>query len=185
MNLQTYVHIPKASFDISHQSEMLLFGSCFSENIGERLVDHKFSVNVNPFGILYNPLSIYNGINRILDLLAFSEKDFILHNDLYHSFMHHGSFSRSHVSDAVEYVNNELNTASNQLKNADVLLITWGTSYVFRLKESNEVVANCHKISADNFTRERISVDDIISMWNGLIRKLLFINPDLKIIFLI
>ena len=183
MNLQTYVHIPKSSFDISHQSKMLLFGSCFSENIGAKLKDYKFSVNVNPFGIMYNPYSIYNSINRLLDAMTFSEKDFILHNDLYDSLMHHGSFSRTHLSDAIDNANNEFNIASDQLKNADILLITLGTSYVFRWKESNEVVANCHKIPADKFTRERMTVDDIILLWNSLIRKLLFTNPDLKIIF--
>ena len=183
MNLQTYVHIPKPNFDISHQSKMLLLGSCFSENIGAKLVEHKFAVNVNPFGIMYNPLSIYNGIKRLLDEVPFSEKDFIFHNGMYHSFMHHGSFSRINLKEAVENVNHNFNSASDYLKNADFLLITFGTSYVFRWKESGEIVANCHKIPADKFSRERLTVDDIVLQWSNLIQRILLANSNLKIVF--
>ncbi|MDD2552805.1 MAG: GSCFA domain-containing protein [Dysgonamonadaceae bacterium] len=183
MNLQTYVHIPKPNFDISHQSKMLLLGSCFSENIGAKLVEHKFAVNVNPFGIMYNPLSIYNGIKRLLDEVPFSEKDFIFHNGMYHSFMHHGSFSRINLKEAVENVNHNFNSASDYLKNADFLLITFGTSYVFRWKESGEIVGNCHKIPADKFSRERLTVDDIVLQWSSLIQRILLANRNLKILF--
>lgn len=183
MNLQTYVHIPKPNFDISHKSKILMLGSCFSENIGTKLVEHKFSVNVNPFGIIYNPLSIYNSINRLLDKRVFVEKDFIFHNEMYHSFMHHGSYSRANLSEAINNVNHEFNSASNQLKNTDVLLITFGTSYVFRWKESREVVSNCHKIPANKFSRERLTVDDIVLQWRSLIQRILLVNPDLKIVF--
>ena len=108
MNLQTPVILPKAGFDITHRSRMLLFGSCFSENIGSKLVENKFSVNVNPYGVLYNPDSIYNAIKRLLDKQEFTQKDFIHHNQSYHSFMHHGSFSNSKLDDALNKVNKEL-----------------------------------------------------------------------------
>ena len=183
MNLQTPVIIPKATFDVSHHSKMLLMGSCFSENIGKKLEDNKFSVHVNPFGIMYNPISIYNAMNRLLDNETFTEMDFIHHNHLYHSLMHHGSFSKSNLDDAVEHVNNELYYASNQLNNADVLLITFGTSYVFRWNESGEVVGNCHKIPANRFTRERLSVESICSAWSTLIKRVIAHNPSIKILF--
>lgn len=183
MNLQTHVTIPKASFDISHQSKMLLMGSCFSENIGNKLNANKFSVNVNPFGILYNPISIYNAINRLLANKLFTEKDFIHHNDSYHSLMHHGSFSKSDLKESVDNVNNEFSLASTQLNSADVLLITFGTSYVFKWNESQEVVGNCHKIPADRFTRERLSIEEIYSAWESLIKRMIACNPTIKILF--
>lgn len=183
MNLQTRVIIHKASFEVSHHSKILLMGSCFSENIGKKLEDTKFSVHVNPFGIMYNPLSIYNAMNRLLDNETFTEKDFIYHNHLYHSFMHHGSFSNSNLDDAIEHVNNEFDQASTQLNNADVLLITFGTSYVFRWNESGEVVGNCHKIPANRFTRERLSIESICTVWSALIKRVVAQNPNIKILF--
>ena len=183
MNLQTHVTIPKSNFDLSHHSSMLLFGSCFSENIGQRLIDNKFSVNVNSFGILYNPLSILNAINRLLDKKLFLEDDFHFYNGLYHSFMHHGSFSNSNLPDAIENANNAFNIASAKLENANALLVTFGTSYVYRLKASGDVVGNCHKLPADYFVRDRLSIEEISLAWTNIISNLTSANPNLKIVF--
>ena len=183
MNLQTPVIFPKASFDITHRSTILLFGSCFSENIGLKLIEDKFSVNVNPFGVLYNPFSISNAINRLINRQEFTQDDFVCHNNSYHSFMHHGSFSNATLNDALIKVNKEFNLASTQLEVADFLLITFGTSYVFRLKETEEIVGNCHKIPANQFVRERLTIDEIVFAWSKLIERLLASNPNLKILF--
>lgn len=183
MNLQTKVIIPKEIFEISHQSEILLIGSCFSENIGSKLKNNKFLVNANPFGILYNPLSIFNVVKRLLDNETFREKDFIYFNNRYHSLMHHGSFSNTQLEEAIKHVNDEFSLASNQLEKANVLLITFGTSYVFRWNDSGEIVGNCHKIPADRFTRERLSVESIFSTWSNLIKRIITSIPDIKIVF--
>ena len=183
MNLQTPVISPKASFDITHRSTMLLFGSCFSENIGLKLRENKFRVNVNPFGVLYNPFSISSAINRLLDGHVFADKDFVCHNNSYHSFMHHGSFSNANIDDALSNINNEFGIASAQLVAADFLLITFGTSYVFRWKETGEVVGNCHKIPATQFVRERLTIDEITLVWRKLLERMLVANPHLKILF--
>lgn len=183
MKLQTPVIFPKASFDISHHSTLLLLGSCFSENIGSKLIENKFSVNVNPFGIMYNPISIYNALNRLLDKAEFAAEEFIYHNNFYHSFMHHGSFSEVILDSAIKKVNDEFNLASTQLESADFLLITFGTSYVFRYKESGEIVGNCHKLPANKFIRERLTVDEVTSSWINLITRALSSNSTLKILF--
>ena len=183
MNLQTPVIFSKASFDITHHSTVLLFGSCFSENIGLKLKENKFSVNVNPFGVLYNPFSIFAAINRLLDKQMFTHDDFIHHNGSYHSFMHHGSFSNINLDDAVVHINKEFSFASKQLEGADFLLITFGTSYVFRWKETGEIVGNCHKIPANEFVRQRLTVEEITFTWSQLIKRLLASNPNLKIVF--
>ncbi len=183
MILQTPVIFPKANFDITHRSTILLFGSCFSENIGLKLLEDKFSVNVNPFGVLYNPSSISNAINRLIDRQDFTKENFVSHNNSYHSFMHHGSFSSTTLNDALCNVNKEFRLASTQLEVADFLLITFGTSYVFRWKETGEIVGNCHKIPANQFVRERLTIDQIIFAWSKLIERLLAFNPNLKILF--
>ncbi len=183
MKLQTEVILQKASFDIAHHSTILLLGSCFSENIGLKLVENKFSVNVNPFGVLYNPFSIRTAINRLLDKEGYTEQEFIHHNNMYHSFMHHGSFSNTNLDTAVKKVNEIFNIAVAQLEDADFLLITFGTSYVFRWKETGKIVGNCHKIPSDRFSRERLTVEEITLEWSQLIERLLVSNPNLKVIF--
>lgn len=183
MNLQTPVLLQKASFDITHRSPMLLFGSCFSENIGSKLMENKFSVAVNPFGVLYNPFSISNAINRLLDGQEFSDKDFICYNNSYHSFMHHGSFSNFTLEYALCKANKEFGLATTQLNAADFLLITFGTAYVFRWKETGEIVGNCHKIPAKQFARERLTVEEITLEWSNLIKRALASNIKLKILF--
>ena len=183
MNLQTPVIIQKANFDITHHSTILLFGSCFSENIGLKLLENKFPVNVNPFGILYNPFSISHAIDRLLDKRKFSSEDFVQHNNSYHSFMHHGSFSNPNLNDALSHINKEFNLASSQIEKADYLLITFGTAYVFRWKETDEIVGNCHKIPANQFARERLTIDEITTAWKKLIERLLVTRPNLKILF--
>lgn len=183
MKLQTFVDIPKSSFDISHHSKMLLLGSCFSENMGTKLVEHKFDVHINPFGIMYNPLSIYKGISRLLDKLPFKQQEFIHHNGMYHSFMHHGSFSARSRDEAMQKVNDAFISAYNQLKDADVLLITFGTSYVYRWKETDEVVSNCHKIPSDKFSGKMLSVEEITLKWINLIHRIMEVNRQMKIVF--
>ena len=183
MNLQTPVLFPKASFDITHRSAILLFGSCFSENIGLKFKNNKFSVNVNPFGVLYNPFSISGAINRLLSKKEFASKDFVYYNNCYHSFMHHGAFSNSNLTEALNHVNNELELAAIQLASANFLLITFGTSYVYRWKETGRIVGNCHKIPANKFIRERLSVDEITWEWSKLVKRLLASNPKLQILF--
>lgn len=183
MNLQTPVMLSKSSFDITHRSKMLLFGSCFSENIGSKLVENKFSVNVNPYGVLYNPDSIYYAINRLLDNQEFTQNDFIHHNQSYHSFMHHGSFSKSKLDETLQNVNEEFKIAASQLEDADFLLITFGTAYVFKYNQTGVIVGNCHKIPANQFTRERLTVKEITTTWGFLISRALDYNPKLKILF--
>lgn len=183
MKLQTRVAHSQEKSDISHRSSIVLLGSCFSENIGSKLLAYKFSVNVNPFGILYNPISISNAINRLLDNAEFEPTDFISHNELYHSFMHHGSFSRFSLDEAVENVNQKFRVASQQLDGVDYLLITFGTSYVFKWNKTGQIVGNCHKLPACEFTRERLTVGNITSHWTSLIERLTKLLPTLKIIF--
>lgn len=183
MNLQTPVIIPKVNFDITYHSTILLFGSCFSENIGLKLIENKFPVNINPFGILYNPFSISRAIHRLLDKRMFSTEDFVEYNNSYHSFMHHGSFSNPNLNDALSHINKEFTLASSQIEKADYLLITFGTAYVFSWNETGEIVGNCHKIPANQFERERLTIDEITTTWKKLIERLLVSSPNLKILF--
>ncbi|MDH6354758.1 hypothetical protein M2132_001089 [Dysgonomonas sp. PH5-45] len=183
MNFRTEIEISKSPVTISHQTSVLLLGSCFVESIGNRLLANKFDVCVNPFGIQYNPLSIYNTLELALSGKIFDDKDIFLSQGLYHSFTHHGDFSHKDKSECLDKINDSCKILNEKLKTADVMFITFGTSYAYTEKKSGGVVANCHKLPANMFTRKRLSVYDIVDSWTKLIVLLRNINPQIQIIF--
>lgn len=183
MDFRTVVHIPRSGFSISHTNKLMLFGSCFSENIGKKLLENKFSVDVNPFGILYNPASVSAAIRRLLRKKTFTENDLVFHNDAYQSFLHHGSFSHPDKQRCLAQISDRFQKASESIHNADVLLITFGTAYVFQLKSDESIVGNCHKFPADKFTRRRLSIEEITDDWTALINELLTVNLALRFVF--
>ena len=105
MEFRTLVELPKKELTISYSDQILLLGSCFAENIGNLLVKNKFNCEVNPFGVLYNPLSIGNALQCLDDKKTFTEKDLFEYKGLYHSFMHHGSFSASSADECLNSTN--------------------------------------------------------------------------------
>lgn len=182
MDFRTKIDIPTSEVIISHRNRLLMLGSCFIENIGKILSDNKFQVNLNPFGILYNPLSISTALNLLIEEKEFTKDDLFFDKGLYLSFYHHGFFSDKDSEKCLSYINNELKQASSDLRKADVLIITFGTAYVFRHKEKNMIVGNCHKLPAATFDRFRLNVDDIVKEWTLLIDKIKEINPRIKIL---
>ncbi|NLX80834.1 MAG: GSCFA domain-containing protein [Proteiniphilum sp.] len=183
MKLLTKIDIAKSDIDINHQTKMMMFGSCFSDNIGTKLLENKFNVNINPFGILYNPASIASSINRLLARKSFTIKDLRYHNNIYQSFMHHGSYSSDDAKYSLSKINEDYRKAAKMIRDTNIFLFTFGTAYTFKLKYSKQVVANCHKFTPDTFIRERLSIDEIVIEWSNILNKLIEINPDAKFIF--
>jgi len=183
MDFRIEIDIPKSEIEISHRSHILMFGSCFIENIGKLLVDNRFNVNLNPFGILYNPASIARNIRVLLDNYEFSDNDIFEYKGLFNSFCHHGSFSDVSKERCLSKICKSTNRASEDIKKSDVLIFTFGTSYVFRHKEKDIVVGNCHKLPTADFDRYRLRVEDIVGDWSVLIKQIRQHNPDVKIIF--
>lgn len=183
MEFRKKIDIPRSGLTVGHQDKMLMFGSCFAENIGRYLLENKFDVNVNPFGVLYNPSSISQSVRFLLDEKVFTRSDIFKQQGVFRSYSHHSVFSEMDEDRFLLSINNVCQKASADLREADVLLITFGTSYVYRLKESGAIVSNCHKSPASDFDRFRLSVSDIVNDWTDLIEVLLSKNPDLKILF--
>ncbi len=183
MNFSTKVDIPDSSIEINHQSPVLMMGSCFAENIGKELEKAKFDININPFGILYNPLSISQALDILSSKRFFDKDDLFEYNGLFHSHYHHGQFSDTDATVSLEKINAAISGAASRLPDTNVLIITFGTAYVYRLRESGLIVGNCHKLPAANFERFRLDVDTIVDTWAGTIGKLRKANPNIKIIF--
>ena len=183
MELYTCVHIPKAPFRFSCTERMLLLGSCFAENIGERLAGNKFNVDINPFGTLYNPASIAAALRMLLHPERFTARDLLQHEGVYHSFAHHSRFSSTSDTECLGNINGRLFASSGEFRSTAYLVVTLGTAYVYRLKSSGEVVANCHKLPEKMFDRSMLTVKEIVSEWKELLLSLWEQNPELKILF--
>lgn len=183
MQFRTELTPPKAAYPVSYAHKMVLMGSCFSENIGNWLSDHYLDVTVNPFGILYNPASIAQGLRLLIAEKVYTEADLFEHQGLYRSFDHHSRFAASTLPQALQLINDSRQTATRQLQQADWLLITFGTAWVYSQKQEQRVVANCHKLPERLFERRRLSVSEIVAEWSELLDKLFTLNPNLRILF--
>ncbi len=165
---------------ISHSTHFMLLGSCFAENIGQRLLDFRFRGDVNPFGVLYNPLSIAQALERLTENRPFVADELFEHNSLWHSWMHHGSFSDPSKEIALEKMNQRFCTAVENLAHADLLSITFGSAWVYEF--DGKVVANCHKVPNNRFVRRRLTMDEIVVRYTQLFAALRQQNPKLKVL---
>ena len=183
MNFITPIQIPPSTIRIGYEHRMMIFGSCFAEAIGQRLSDLLFPVDLNPFGILYNPDSIAAAIRRLMDGNLFTADELTRYDDLYHSLLHHGSFSAPTTEECLERINARLSAGAEFLAAADRIIVTFGTSYVYRWKGTGAVVGNCHKMPDSYFRRERLSVDKVVHRWNLLLDSMVRRQPEVKWIF--
>ncbi|MFI5221846.1 MAG: GSCFA domain-containing protein [Bacteroidia bacterium] len=157
---------------ISIRNNILLSGSCFAENIGNKLVENKWNTLINPHGILFNPESIYQSFRSIQDEKYFTAEELFEHHDLWHSWYHHGEFSGTDKTDTLSRINRSQKEAITGFKRTDCIIITFGSAFIYRHRENNEVVANCHKVPQKNFKRELLSVDEIVNKFGKLISSL-------------
>ncbi len=180
---------------INHQHKLLLIGSCFTEQIGTKLANHKFAVLDNPNGILFNPASISKSLTSYIDNKQYQEADLFYQNECWNSWEHHSRFSKPDLADCLNGINQSQSEANAFLKNADWLLITLGSAFVYETSPLTpllgergiigEVVANCHKVPTDKFTKRLLSADEVFAGLQKMIEKALAFNPQLKIIFTI
>ncbi len=183
MELYTRILLPKARFSFSYEDQVVMMGSCFAENIGRKLEENKFRVDINPFGTLYNPASVAEGLQMLLRPERFTSGDLFRHEGVYHSFTHHSRFSAPSEEECLGQINNRLSESSDFLRKATRLVITLGTAFVYRLKSDGRIVSNCHKLPEKMFDRQRLSAREIVEDWKPLLLALWEQNPALKILF--
>lgn len=183
MEFSTRITIPEAAFTFSYTDPVVLIGSCFAENIGNKLKEARFAVEMNPFGILYNPASVSRAIRRLIHPRPYNPEDLFNRDGLYHSFDHHSRFSSASQTECLLTINDRLESASGYLRKASRMIITFGTAYVYRLKADGRTVANCHKLPEKQFDRRRLSVEEITADWTALLSSVREYNPGLKVLF--
>lgn len=179
--LQTKVQVPvKPKRALSYGDKLLSLGSCFSEHIGQALAYLGHHICINPFGVLYNPASIAQALQRLHRAELFEAKDLFLYNSLYHSRMHHGSYSAPQQEESLALINKDYSEAKSLFPHLRYLLITWGTAWVY--EDAQGVVANCHKRPETLFKRRLWSVPELIACVLPSLRTMLEQNPNLQII---
>ena len=183
MNLTTSVEIPSGLPSIDLSQQLMLLGSCFAGNIGAMLCERKFRLDLNPFGILYNPASISTALRQLLSGKIYIKEDLFQFRECWHSPMHHGAFSASTAEDTLAAINARLEHARGELPGLDWLMLTLGTAYVYEQKETGLVVANCHKQPEKMFRRRRLGVEEIVTDYASLLAELWQRNPKLNVLF--
>jgi hypothetical protein len=183
--------IPKLSPPIDHTQKLFLIGSCFTENIGEKLRKYKFNILENSHGILFNPISVADAIDDYVLNKVYTADDIFCFNEGWHSWKHHSRYSALSANEAIDKINNAVSGTHEFLKSADYVMITLGSAWVYKLTEKAPlrkpvmVAANNHKAPADWFRRELLKPSDVIQVLQNCIHQLLQFNPDLNIIFTI
>jgi len=180
-SLTTPVTVSAMPFQLDFASGIVSLGSCFADTIGARLQEGDFHIDINPFGTLYNPASIADALQRIIDDRPITPADLVEHENYWHSWHHHGSFSRPTAEECLQICNDRTHQAHTALKEADLLIITFGTAWVF--ERDGKVVANCHKLPPQLFVRRRMTVEEIVALWQPLLQRLTAYNPNLNILF--
>lgn len=168
---RTEIDIPKSPWQIEADSRILLVGSCFTDSIGALMQAHGLHATSNPTGVLYNPLSIVQSLNGDIQM------EIVEHDGLFHSMAHHGSFSGTNSEQVIRHCLQAQANLHQALEEADTVFVTFGTAYVYY--RDGQVVANCHKLPEREFTRERLTVEQIVTAWRPLIRTM----PDKHWVF--
>lgn len=168
----TSLPLATTSPQLSYQDSLLTLGSCFAQNIGQRLQNQLYNILINPFGILYNPLSISESLGYLLNESYFEEKDLLWCRDAWHSLQHHSSFSGTNKTHTLNHINNNLREARQHLQQTTCLFLTFGTAWVYTWKMSGQIVSNCHRFPAAQFERRRLSVEEIVTALLGVLLRL-------------
>ena len=183
MNFQTQISIQKSDFPIDYNSKVFSLGSCFAENMAEKFKYFKFENYVNPFGIIFNPVSLEKLIVRCLRKNYFTEKDIFYHNDLWHCFEVHSELSNPNKEAFLKTLNQLIDSTNRHIVTLTHCLITIGTSWIYKHIETNEIVANCHKVPQKQFTKELLSIPQIEASLQTIISEIQAVNPNAKFIF--
>lgn len=184
MKLQTKIPLKKQPENrINYHSNVLLLGSCFSENIGKKLDYFKFQNLQNPFGILFHPKAIETLVEKAINKKEYSEQDIFFHNEQWHCFDAHSKLSNISKEDLLNELNTQIKLTNKQIQESTHVIITLGTAWIYRDIKTNKVVANCHKIPQKEFKKELLSVDDISKGLEHIVDLITSINKDVSIIF--
>ncbi len=184
MKLMTMVESEKASFLLNHKDRILLIGSCFTNEIGDKFDEHGFTTCKNPFGILYNPLSISVCLDHIINNVYLTEKDLVYSNEYYYAFSCHGDYRGRTKEECLQKINNSIKHSHDFIKQATCIILTFGSMWSYWYKPNNYLMGNCHKINDKYIDRRLLSYDEVIKNLLGNVQQIKNkFNENIKFIF--
>ncbi|CAM1342613.1 GSCFA domain-containing protein [Tenacibaculum aestuarii] len=184
MIFQTHIPLKKQKHHlINYNSKLLLLGSCFSENIGNKLSYYKFQTQQNPFGILFHPKAIETFITKVINEEKYTENNVFFHNERWHCFDAHSVVSSTSKEELLNTLNTNINSTFQQLKNTSHVIITLGTAWVYREIATDALVANCHKIPQKKFLKELLTIEEVLESLEAINSLVKSINPETTIIY--
>ncbi|MBR1544191.1 MAG: GSCFA domain-containing protein [Muribaculaceae bacterium] len=183
MDFRTAIHTAENVGLLSHNQKLMMLGSCFSDNIGNRLAAAMMNVVINPFGTIYNPMSIAASVSRIIENRPIAGMDLFQQNGVWNSYAFHSRYSMSDKEATLARMNRSIEQAHSHLSQCSALIITLGTAVTYTLRATGEVVSNCHKVPQHEFSRGMADVDEITRVLQGMVDALLRFNPQLVVIF--
>jgi hypothetical protein len=193
MQFQVPITIKSPDTRINYRDKILLTGSCFTEHIGNSLLELKFSVLQNPNGILFDPRSVCSSLISYIDNKRYKKEDFFYLNEVWNSWEHHSRFSNIDAEEGVKIINESQKQAHDFLKQSEWMIITLGSSFSYRLTDEadkasspkGDGVANCHRAPSQWFNKYLLTINEIVSLLDTTYHRLKQFNPRLKIIFTI
>jgi hypothetical protein len=183
MQFRTQIPIPKSNHPLDYNSKIVSLGSCFAENMGEKFNYFKFENSINPFGIIFNPVSIEKIIYKAINAVLFTEEDIFFYNERWHCFDVHSDLSNANSGELINNLNAIVKLTNQQITASTHIIITYGTSWVYRNIESDAIVANCHKVPQKQFKKGLLSFEENKESIANTIKLIHSVNPSCKIIF--
>ncbi|MEM7109030.1 MAG: GSCFA domain-containing protein [Bacteroidota bacterium] len=180
---RTEISIPASTITIDHRSQIMTIGSCFSDRMGQYLLDHKFRALANPFGVVFNPVSIFQLLENAIDLKPPDPTGYVQSDGLFKHLDFHSDFNGHNVLEVEQSIVSVVEKVHSFLKDADVLIITLGTAIVYEYLKTSQIVANCHKIPQKEFKKSRVSSTSIYEAFQKLYQSLSSFNDGLQIIY--
>ena len=185
MNFTAKIPISNSQFPIDYNSKVVSLGSCFAENMAEKFDFFKFQNSCNPFGILFHPLAIEKIISKAINKTFFTEEDVFFLNERWHCFDVHSDLSNANKDEFLQTLNELVKSTNKQISEASHIIITYGTSWIYRNKQTEKVVANCHKVPQNQFNKEILPVEVIEKSIQITIDLIESVNPKCAVIFTI
>jgi hypothetical protein len=182
MNFRTEFALPSSSSQISLNSKIFSVGSCFAEVIGNKLQWNKFKVMINPFGVIFNPVSIAHLVETTLKATPVDQTLMVEREGIWYHYDFHSSISAHTPEQLAALISKQSELTSTFLHQANWVLITLGTAFVYQLKAHQQIVANCHKVPANSFSKELLSVTQVTHAIGSIYKRLSTINPDIRVI---
>jgi hypothetical protein len=181
-SFKTDVRVTPSQYKIDLKNRVFTTGSCFADAIGSRLLRYKFPVWANPFGNIYAP----SAIHKVLQYSVYNESPpihtYLQNQEIFFNYDFHSELSALNKSDLQQSINNIIGKAHYFIKDATWLVLTYGTAWVYNRKDTGELVANCHKMPADMFTKKLLKEREIVDSFHSMHAMLMELNPRLRII---